>query len=337
MSRKTWIPLVLALVTGLIAAKLARDVLLRTKPVATGVTETTEVVVAAREVAAGAELGDDDLVLARLPSTSLPAGTSKDAAALVGRVTEARLVKGQAVLDSLLAPPNSAAGLQALVPDGMRALAVEINEFTGVAGHLKPGCRVDVIATVSEGSGNFVTRTVAQAVLVRAVGPSLGGNRTKAEGKNEGSRDAHGENQPPRSVTLLVTPAEAEVIQLATSAATRTSLVLRGRRDKGTSELTGVSLATLRGHNDEDPLAGKGSVQPPVANPTPPQDTNPVVVKPSNPDPAPLLKPKAPRYRTVEVIVGSAVTRVAFPLAGDATATTGDGGSDAIPNAGHDD
>jgi pilus assembly protein CpaB len=295
MSWKTWVPVVMALVMGLVAAKTARDMMRRARVASKVEVPTTKVVVAARDVAAGAELSAEDLALGEVPGKMVPAGTASDPQALVGRVAVANMVAGQTVLETLLAPAETGAGLQALVPRGMRALTIEINEMSGVAGHLTPGSRVDVIATLTgqDSRRDVVTRTVAQAVPVTAVG------QRAAKPGASGQAQAAETPQVTRSVTLLVTPQQAELIQLVSSAA-RCTLALRGSKDREGFESEGVSLSQLRGDVEAE--------KPVTVTPT----TVPVVQFP--PAVQGSEKMKKPRTRSVEVIIGGQVRRVELSL-----------------------
>ena len=79
--------------------------------------------------------------MASLATEKAPDGSFTNAAELTGRVTTMQLVKGQPVLKALLADAGANGGLQALVPPGMRAITIEVNEFQSVAGLLTPGSR----------------------------------------------------------------------------------------------------------------------------------------------------------------------------------------------------
>ena len=59
------------------------------------------------------------------------------------------LVKNEIVLAAKLASKEAGAGLPPVIPDGMRAVSVRVNEVIGVAGYVLPGNRVDVLATAS--------------------------------------------------------------------------------------------------------------------------------------------------------------------------------------------
>ena len=233
MKTKTWLPLALALVLGVFAAMLAKRAMSSRKAAAAG---TVKVVVAQRAIAPGDALTVADLELRTIMADALPDGAHLDASELVGRAAQTQIAHGKPVLESMLAPRGSPTGLQALVPPGMRALTIEVNEFSSVGGMVTPGARVDIISTMQNaGHSETMSRTIAQNVLVKAVGKATGPT-------NETTED----QKPAKSVTLLVTSKQAEAIQLA-SVSGRPWLVLRGATDTSIAPLGGTTLADLRG------------------------------------------------------------------------------------------
>ncbi|WP_428936832.1 Flp pilus assembly protein CpaB [Fontivita pretiosa] len=229
MSWKTWMPLVLAVVLGLVAMKVTRDVIARSR--STPARESgTPVVVVRSDIPAGTALKAEHLTLTRMSGGVSPQGVFSDPAQLEGRVVTVAMVAGQPVLEAVLAPRGAGNGLQALIPEGKRAMTVEINEFSGVAGNLTPGCRVDVVATISGDHGEMLSRTIVQNVKVQALGSR---------------QQTDNDSAPIRSVTLIVTPKEAEAIELA-SATGRPRLVLRSGSDNDTTPTEGVTVAELR-------------------------------------------------------------------------------------------
>ena len=283
MKLKALIPLVLALVLGGAAAKLTRDAMRRGRDGAAQDGQLVTVVTAARDVQPGQQLGAADLEESRVPPAAAAPGAFTTTAGLVDRVTVARLAKGQPVLETLLAPVGAASGVQALIPRGMRAITIQVNEFTGVAGLLTPGCRVDILSSLRDEAGQLaVTRTVAQNVEVRAVGQRVSSGPADPAEPNAA--------QPmSQSVTLLVTPAQAEMLQLVSTGGTPW-LVLRNATDTASLDREGTSLADLR-------RPGRGAVQPPSTEPVKtavdPFAETPVVAPP------PVT---APRSRTVRII-----------------------------------
>ena len=233
MKLKTWLPIALALVLGLFAAMLAKRGM-SAKPAAA---KTAKVVVAQRPIAPGEAISLGDLDIRTVPVDTLPAGALADAASVVGRTAQAQIATGKLVLESMLAPKGSASGLQALVPPGMRAMTIEVNEFSSVGGMIMPGARVDILSTMQDARhSETMSRTIAQNVLVKAVGKDTG-----AAASNNGEQA-----KPAKSVTLIVTSKQAEAIQLA-SVAGRPWLVLRGGQDNAIASLGGTTLAELRG------------------------------------------------------------------------------------------
>ncbi|MGH9157160.1 MAG: Flp pilus assembly protein CpaB [Acidimicrobiales bacterium] len=126
-----------ALFTGLTVSGLAGRAAAR----AAALGGLEEVAVAARPVAAGEVLTAADVAVRSLPAALLP--DSPPARAPRGRVALVDLAEGEVLLASRLAP-EGADGLAALLPEGMRALAVPVDT---AAPALRRGHRVDVLAT----------------------------------------------------------------------------------------------------------------------------------------------------------------------------------------------
>src|SRR4051812_21897027 len=151
MNWKTWIPLVLAIVLGLVAAKVARDVLSREKkPVAQG--NFKQIVVTKHSLPPGSEIKPDDLQLAPVGADNVPEQSFSSISEVLSRTTKVEMVKGQAIVEPLLAEKGTGSGLQALVPAGMRAITIEVNEFSGVGGMIAPRPRGGVVGAI-QGSG----------------------------------------------------------------------------------------------------------------------------------------------------------------------------------------
>ena len=237
---KTWVPLTLAIVLGLVAAFVASD--LTRRPTASAVKQAPmlSVVVATRDIPAGAVLGAEDLSSIRVEASKGPSVGFDAPGPVVGRVTRSPAYAGQPIVEGQLAPMGAGAGLQAVLPRGMRAVTVEIDEMRGVAGYLMPGCRVDVVTTVQgKSETETVAKTVVQDIEVLAVG------RPSAKAEGPGGPDA-GDKGSAKSVTLAVTPEQAQAVELAARLGLP-RLVLRGSGDRATVAEEGTTLAQLRG------------------------------------------------------------------------------------------
>lgn len=238
MRLSTWIPLGLAIVLGLAAAVVARSMLANRK--GDDSPAQLRLVVARENVAPGHELQASDLTLTAVGGDSRPEGSFGDPSEAIGRVVTSQLIKGQVVVDALLAPRGAQAGVQNLVPAGMRLITLEVNEYSSLAGMLVPGCRVDILAALSDpDTREMIARTIVENVKVQAVG-----QRLSAVPPQPG---AVPEETAFRSVTLLVSPQEAEAVHVAATAG-RPWMVLRAPGDNASNRSPGVSLTELRGN-----------------------------------------------------------------------------------------
>jgi len=227
--------LIIALILGLLAAKMALN-LIASKQVATKPeVKHPQVVVAKQNIEAGEPLTEDNVELGDLSSDTVPDTLFRNVSDLAGRVATVPLVQGQFISTTLLAPKGASAGLTSVIPPGFRAMTMEINEFSGVAGFVQAGCHVDVILSMrNEQTGASMARTIVQDVKVAAVGMR------------------HNPGDPPNtdaghSVTVLVTPQQAEVLELASSAG-HPRLALRNNNDLFPVQSAGVSFADIRGN-----------------------------------------------------------------------------------------
>src|SRR5713226_2161737 len=153
-----------------------------------------EVVVAADNIAVGAKVEDRDVKVVRFPAADLPPNCFHLKSSVVGRGAVLPIAQGEFFLPSKLAGENAGYGLPSLIPPGMRAVPVRVNEVIGVSGWVTPGTRVDVLLTGnSSGASEQQTTTVLENVAVIANGKNL--ERTSA-----------GEPQTSTVITLLVSP-----------------------------------------------------------------------------------------------------------------------------------
>jgi pilus assembly protein CpaB len=263
MNVKSWLPLCIALVLGLVAAKFAKDHMAKNRNGnAVASSKTVQVVVAKESISAGDSLSEENCQLGAVAADNVPEGSFRSVAELRDRVAQLYLGRGQPITENLLAPTGTGSGLQAVIPPGMRAISVEVNEFSSVGGMLLPGCHVDVLATVpGENNGEMIARTVVQNVTVTAVGQRMTPKPKDGE-----------EPQAFRSVTLLASPSEAEAIELA-AVSGRPRLVLRNTNDKVLTNTPGVTAAALRGSSPVRKIEKIESQQAKVVMLPPPEPT----------------------------------------------------------------
>jgi pilus assembly protein CpaB len=177
-----------------------------------------EVMVAADDLQVGSKVEEHDVKIIHIPSADLPPGAPRKRSEVIGHGVIVPISKGEFFLPNRLAEENAGSGLPSLIPPGMRAVPVRVNDLVSVAGFVMPGTRVDVLLTgTPNGTGDQETTTVLQNVTVLAAGHTL-------------ERNANGEAQNTAVITLLVTPDDAQRLTLATSQG-RIQLTLRNPLD----------------------------------------------------------------------------------------------------------
>jgi pilus assembly protein CpaB len=194
------------------------------------------VVVAARSLPSGARLTASDLKTIPWPAGNAVAGTMSNLEAAVNRSLLASVVENEPLIDTKLAARGAASGLPSVIPAGMRAMSVRVNEVIGVAGFVDAGTRVDVVVTIRK-KDDTTSRTVVSNVEVLTAGTRA--DREKPVGVNLMTAPT-----APAVVTLLVTPKDAERIALAQTEG-QIMLVLRNPLDNDLTDTSGVRSAGL--------------------------------------------------------------------------------------------
>jgi pilus assembly protein CpaB len=274
--------LLLAIVIGALAAALVyrhlrtlRSEIEAARQAAPG---TVDIVVASDTIPVGGRIGEQQVKLAAWPETLMPDGAIRDPKAVINSIARVTIEKNQPLSKSQLLG-QGAEVLPLMIPDGMRAMSVRVDDVTGVSGFITPNSRVDVlVAGAPGGEGNEGQRSklVLQNIRVLAIGKSITQTQEKPV-------------EVP-TVTLLVSPDDAEKLTLATRYEP-VRLALRNYSDDQMVGTPGLSTATLFG--------------------TPPQRVVPAAppAAPAPPGaPAARPRPRRPRY-SVEVLLGERMTR----------------------------
>ena len=87
------------------------------------------------------------------------------------------------MLPAKLASKEAGAGLPPVIPEGMRAVSVRVNEVIGVAGYVLPGTRVDVLATASptDAHADMTTKVILSNVQVLTAGTRMEQDQEKGK------------------------------------------------------------------------------------------------------------------------------------------------------------
>jgi pilus assembly protein CpaB len=173
--------------------------------------------------------------------------TAENVADVVGRKVLIGHRRGDVVFWSDIEGGDpSATGLSADIKRQMRAVSINCTGAASVSSMVRPNDHVDVIGTFdfegAAGRRNFVTCTILQNVLVLATGSETAKQRLRSQGLNRAYS----------TVTLEVTPREAEMLAFAEQIKGRLVLTLRNRNDTSyEKELPKVDFEKIRGEIEE--------------------------------------------------------------------------------------
>jgi len=202
------------------------------------------VIAAAKPIAIGQEISADDLKVIQVPRESVPIGAFQAREPLLGRMTKVNIGADQVIVDPMLNLLGGTGSLAYAITKGKRAITLNVNEISDVAGFVMPGNYVDVLMNTKNSKDQAGSKILLEKILVLAVAQErLLQGETKAKVVN--------------AVTLEVTPAQAEAIDSARSVGSL-SLILRNQADE---ELTGTAPANKETKTSRSTRSTEGGVQ----------------------------------------------------------------------------
>ena len=297
MRRQTLIALGVAIILGLVAVFLANSYLSgRERQLASSPEGMVRVAVAALPLAYGTEITPDKVKFVNYPGSSLPPGTYKTVAELLPqgkrRVVLRPIQVNQPLLAADLSGEGQNASIAALLPDGMRAATVRINDVSGVAGFVKPNDTVDVLITrqAINGGDQQVTDVLLQNIRVIAMDQAASSN---------------GQPVVSRTATLELTPVDAQKVALGQQLG-QLSLVLRKPgEEQNIPQVETVSLNDLRYsyYSGQRPPAGAGAAVKPAAAALPPAVRQQRIARMTQPRRAPVRRAAAPAGPSTSTVI----------------------------------
>jgi len=245
-------------------------------------TETKDIVVASRPLAVGTTIKPADLKIDKIVPTAFPKGAFSKMEEVVDRSVISNILVDEPVLDPRLAPRGSGVGLAPIIPPGMRAVSIRVNDVSGVAGFVLPGMRVDVLVTGRPVALNdTVTTTCLQNMMILSAGTAM-------------QPDAKGQAIPAPTVTLLADPSQAEILTLANGEG-RIQLVLRNGSDQVVVKTPGKELSDLYGFH-------KAKAEPSAPRPRKSTAASAVAALPPPPPPPEQIMVIRGTQRSVETV-----------------------------------
>jgi pilus assembly protein CpaB len=282
MDRRFLTVLGVSLLFALVVSSIFYQITARAGARRTDSGELRDIVVAAKPLGVGITVKPADVKVIKVPTAQFPRQGFSKVEEVLDRPVVSNILLDEPLLEGRLASRGSGLGIAPIIPVGMRAVTVRVNDVVGVAGFVMPGMRVDVLVTGRPpGQDGSFTTTALQNILVLTAGTTI-------------EPDARGQAINAPNVTLLVTPDQAEILTLASNEG-KIQLVLRNGGDQSIERTQGRRIYELFGGTPK--AEPRGPAQAPRPRPKP--------VEVAQAAPAPPPPPPAPPVDQIVVIRGN--------------------------------
>lgn len=235
------------------------------------------VLVAAYQIPMGSKIGEEHISKRNHPKSLVHEHAHTDTNNVMGRVTSTTIFKGEPILETRLQKEGAEAGLSGIIPEGLRAITLRVDDTSSVAGFVKPGNFVDVVANIRQNnSGEPISKTILQNVKIIATGSEI----VPAEGEEKDAKTVP-------TVTVLASLEQVERLSLASDIG-KIRLVLRSNADQQQETTKGATLSSLLPDAEQDPMLEL-----------------PVFVEETLPSPTPQPRQPVVRIHEVELYTGA--------------------------------
>lgn len=201
------------------------------------------VVVAKQAIEKDTIIGPEDVELRKIPGQYAHPMALQRLEDAVGKVAVGDILAGEQIVKSrILTGDNQREQMSYTVPADKRAISVAVDQVTGVAGFLRAGDKVDVLATIdtresgAAGAGKTYTVLALQDIQVLAVGTSLDTLPVDDKAKSTAVEN--------KTITLAVTPRQGQILTLASERGT-IRIMLRSPVDRTVKPLPPLELNEL--------------------------------------------------------------------------------------------
>ncbi len=233
-------PILVATVSGVLAALLALAFLKIQERKITGQGEKLAVLVAVEAIEARSIIKSSEVTTKLIPKLYIQPGALSDIGDLAGKISIADIQAGEQLTKTKLLPAGVKSGLSYKVPKGKRGVSISVSPSDAAGGLIKPDDRVDIVATFKERGREF-TLSLLQDLSVLAVDSEmyLFNDSDHKPSENETKMPWLSSRLPSGGniiLTMAVSPIDTERLILAKRTA-KLSVALRGPADRATQKV----------------------------------------------------------------------------------------------------
>jgi len=192
------------------------------------------VLAATADLPAGTRVQKVHLKKISIPQSTAPRATVAEEALALDRALLFPITQNEPILSTRLSSVTGADGIASLIEPGKRGVSISVADASSAGGLIQPRAHVDVLFTKTGSMAEAVTSTVLEDVIVLSIGRNVEAAGAAAAG-TPGATATAAPSTGNRSVTLLVTPEQARVVELAKNQG-KISLSLRNPKDTAKSD-----------------------------------------------------------------------------------------------------
>jgi len=277
---------------------------------------TVPVLIADIDLAFGDILSREAVRIVNYPEDAVPVGAFSDFEAVFDgageRVVLSALGYNEPILEQKITGPNGKASLSARIRPGYRAVAVRVDDVSGVAGFVVPGDIVDVIYTrepetaannrmaQQESASAFISDVILQNITVLGV--------------DQNQSEMTAAANVARTVTLEVTNEDGQALSLAMEYG-NLSLTLRGMGEIQPSIARQLKLSDLGSRKTRNPQKSKTRAKT-ISKPRPSNVAEVIVIRGGPNDKETVAQVSVKREQTTNEKTASEAISLLSELAG---------------------
>lgn len=222
--------------------------------------EEKSVVIAREDIKELDIIDDTKVTMDKKPENFLSPGHFRSKEDVLNRIALTPIKKGEQITDTKISQPNSRTGLSRQISAGRRGFALTVDQSQSVSQLIKPGDRVDILFFLDYAGGRKdmqKTLTVLQDVLVLSTGLNMTNaiplvQVKESENSNEMRKVNLNRHVNYNTVTLELTPYEAQKLIWVIGSGGRPYLSLRNNDDKERERLSSTKIFDLLGDDADD-------------------------------------------------------------------------------------